>query len=252
MRLYRGLTKPYRPELVKPVEGRVPIETDFTDCPYTALRYAGGRRGVVLVLEVGRAAMYTRVIEESWPGAGEARRFIAWGRFDKLMVGAVPAKKLRARVRSKGVAASSDKHSPMFSGTPSKTCWPPAQRRRRGELSHGPCSRSGRGTLEVSRCPGDFGNPRWGFAVAALKGALLRRTGEAVPAPFLLRARQALELGTARGRLPEPSDFHGLPGREGGGDSRCARRTSVSHRRPGSRHPRHRGAATCRRRCRDG
>lgn len=50
MRLYRGLKEPYRPEKVTPSPGQPVVGTDFTDCPRTALRYAEGRRGVVLVV----------------------------------------------------------------------------------------------------------------------------------------------------------------------------------------------------------
>jgi hypothetical protein len=51
MRLYRGLKEPYRPEKVVSAPGQWANGTDFTDCPLTALRYAQGRHGVVLVLD---------------------------------------------------------------------------------------------------------------------------------------------------------------------------------------------------------
>jgi len=47
MRLYRGLKNPYRPELVGAGQGSI-FGTDFTDCPFTALRYAAGSRGTVI------------------------------------------------------------------------------------------------------------------------------------------------------------------------------------------------------------
>ena len=65
MRLYRGLKAPYRPEQVGGAASY--FGTDFTDCPYTALRYAAGRRGEVLVLDVGPASG-VRITEEVWPG----------------------------------------------------------------------------------------------------------------------------------------------------------------------------------------
>lgn len=37
MKLYRGLKEPYRPEKVGAGQGRM-FGTDFTDCPFTALR----------------------------------------------------------------------------------------------------------------------------------------------------------------------------------------------------------------------
>jgi len=49
MCIYRGLKEPYDPTRImsERLHG-----TDFTDCPYTALQYATGRGGVVLVVEV--------------------------------------------------------------------------------------------------------------------------------------------------------------------------------------------------------
>ncbi len=109
MRLYRGLKEPYRPESV-PAPGRRLSGTDFTDCPQMALRYAPGRRGVVLVVEVPSDT--PRFTEELWL-AGRAKRFIAWGKFDEFLVAALPAKELRALVRVKGVAAESDEYKSL-------------------------------------------------------------------------------------------------------------------------------------------
>ena len=106
MRLYRGLKEPYAPEKVGATTRPV-FSTDFTDCPHTALLYATGRRGVVLVLDV--PAKTNRVTEELWLG-GPAKRLMVWGRFDKFIVATVPAKELRARVRQRGVAATSDRY----------------------------------------------------------------------------------------------------------------------------------------------
>lgn len=104
MRLYRGLSKPYLPEKVlKPGESMT--GTDFTDCPFTALQYAQGARGVLLVIDID--ADSPKVREELWLGV-PARRFMVWGGFDKLIAGAVQAKELRALVRKKGVGTYDD------------------------------------------------------------------------------------------------------------------------------------------------
>jgi len=105
MRLYRGLDRPYRPDRVVPTCGTF-ITTDFTDCVFTALLFARGRRGVVLVLDV--PATGAKVSEEFWPGT-QARRFMYWGRFDKHIVFVFEAKELRAQIRAKGVASLSDR-----------------------------------------------------------------------------------------------------------------------------------------------
>lgn len=106
MRLYRGLKEPYRPEKVGTGQGRM-FGTDFTDCPFAALRYAQGRRAVVLVLDFAEGQ--ARVSEELWPDT-DARRLMVWGRFDHLVVAAIPAKELRAHVNRKGIVTSSDSH----------------------------------------------------------------------------------------------------------------------------------------------
>lgn len=106
MRLYRGLKEHYQSEkaLAKVRETRQGI--DCTDCPYTALLYAGGRRGVLLVLDVPPDAGIL-VSEELWLGP-TAKRFMIWGRFDDCVVAVIPAKELRAEVRRKGVVRLSD------------------------------------------------------------------------------------------------------------------------------------------------
>ncbi|HEY6320061.1 MAG TPA: hypothetical protein VJA16_00700 [Thermoanaerobaculia bacterium] len=103
MRLYRGLKKPYRPELVG-ASGPFPPSTDFTDCPFTALEYASTPRGVVLVLE-GPEEAERRVSEGLW-GNRRARRLIVLGSFDHFIVRIVPAKELRTELRMKGVPRS--------------------------------------------------------------------------------------------------------------------------------------------------
>jgi hypothetical protein len=102
LRLYRGLTKPYAPARVQRASG-----TDFTDCPFTALLYAAGPKGVVLVLDA--PAESPRVREELWLGP-RAKRFMIWGAFDDFILAEVAAKELRAHVRRKGVVAASDEY----------------------------------------------------------------------------------------------------------------------------------------------
>lgn len=75
--------------------------TDFTDCPFTALSYAAGRKGVVLVLDL--ADDVGSVTEETWFADG-AKRLMVWGTFDRWLVATIPAKDLRAEVRKKGIA----------------------------------------------------------------------------------------------------------------------------------------------------
>ncbi len=74
--------------------------TDFTDCPFTALAYATGRKGTVLVLDVPDD--HRRLREELWLHK-TANRFMIWGDFEPLVIHQIPAKELRAEVRRKGV-----------------------------------------------------------------------------------------------------------------------------------------------------
>jgi hypothetical protein len=109
MRLYRGLRERYHPERVVPTPEQPLVTTDFTDCPLTALLYANAPRGVVLVLDVPTEMLDTfKFTEELWLGMGNAKRFMAWGKFDKFIAAVVPAKELRAVIRVKGVAGASD------------------------------------------------------------------------------------------------------------------------------------------------
>ena len=104
MRLYRGLQNRYRSDAVG--EGQPErFGTDFTDCPLTALDYAQGRRGVLLVLDVPEAGNI-RVSEELWLQNGP-RRLMAWGSFDKFLIAEIPAKELRSQIRRKGVITQS-------------------------------------------------------------------------------------------------------------------------------------------------
>ncbi|HEX4760014.1 MAG TPA: hypothetical protein VH256_04400 [Thermoleophilaceae bacterium] len=100
LRLYRGLTKPYAPARVQRATG-----TDFTDCPFTSLRYAASPKGMVLVLDAPSGS--PRVREELWL-CSSAKRFMIWGAFDDFIVAELSAKELRAHVRCKGVVAASD------------------------------------------------------------------------------------------------------------------------------------------------
>lgn len=95
VRVYRGLKQRYRPE-------RVTGETNFTDCPYAALQYAAGSRGVVLVVDIPddgdpivHSALWLRT---------DAMRFIVYGRFDDRLVEIIDAKLLRAELRARGLS----------------------------------------------------------------------------------------------------------------------------------------------------
>lgn len=101
-RLYRGLTKPYNPG--HGPGGRA-AGTDFTNCPYTALNYASGPKGTVLILDVPEDSPDVR--EELWLNP-KAKRFMIWGRFDEFIIAQLSAKELRAQVRQKGIITAFD------------------------------------------------------------------------------------------------------------------------------------------------
>jgi hypothetical protein len=105
MRIYRGLKSSYQPEAVGKEPGRF-SGTDFTDCPLAALRYAHGRCGVVLVVDIPQTEG-PRVTEELWLQEGP-KRLMIWGLFDGFLVAQIPAKELRAQIRKRGVAAAAD------------------------------------------------------------------------------------------------------------------------------------------------
>ena|SRR5205809_686868 len=105
MRLYRGLKETYRSDW-RP-EGLAGV--DFTDCPYTATLYALGRRAQVLVLDIPDDKAEVCVREELWLN-DKAKRLMVWGRFDNYIVGIIPAKELRGRVRAKGMGAMPDSY----------------------------------------------------------------------------------------------------------------------------------------------
>lgn len=114
MRLYRGMKKAYDPSKVS--TSKFADGTDFTDCPATALRYAQGSRGVVLVLDVPDEAMEPGggVTEELWTMTGHGpKRFMVWGRFDEWLVATYEAKDLRTRLRQRGLRNASDEHKSL-------------------------------------------------------------------------------------------------------------------------------------------
>lgn len=76
-----------------PPPGQRMVGTDFTDCPRTALRYAEGRRGVVLILDAPPDTL--KFTKELWLGVQGASRFMAWGKFDQFITAILPAKDLR-------------------------------------------------------------------------------------------------------------------------------------------------------------
>jgi len=87
MRLYRGLTRPYQTEKVG--------SADLDGCrlhrlPLTALLYARGSRGVVLVLDVSAEGMGMKVTEEQWLGSPPAVH--GTGKFEPPLVVVFPAK----------------------------------------------------------------------------------------------------------------------------------------------------------------
>ena len=107
-RLYRGLSRSYRPGQVD--EKALLHGTNFTDCPMSALVYARGRNGVLLVVDVPEDAEI-RMSDALWSLDGSGpRRVMLWGcPFDPYIVAQVPAKELRAEVRKKGVRTLPDR-----------------------------------------------------------------------------------------------------------------------------------------------
>ena len=107
-RLYRGLNAAYDPTRAI---GRGASGVDFTNCPLTALSYASGRRGVLLVVDVADAT--ARVSEELWLYRG-ARRFMIWTSFADLVIAEIPAKELRAEIRRRGIVTVPDEEKAMI------------------------------------------------------------------------------------------------------------------------------------------
>jgi hypothetical protein len=104
VRLYRGLTKPYRSDFVPRDQTATAMQgRDFSDCPFAALAFARGSRGVLLVLDVPDD--YAKMREEIWLDSGP-RRFMIWGAFDRFIVAELPAKELRTQTRLKALISS--------------------------------------------------------------------------------------------------------------------------------------------------
>jgi hypothetical protein len=108
MRLYRGLKEPFDPARSSTARDG---GTDFTDCPFTALAYATGRKGTVLILDVPDDHRCLR--EELWLHK-TARRFMIWGGFEPFVLHQIPAKEPRAEVRRKGVVTLPDVDKSML------------------------------------------------------------------------------------------------------------------------------------------
>jgi hypothetical protein len=144
MRLYRGLKERYRPERAVPTPEQPLVTTGFTDCPLTALRYANARRGVVLVLDVPPEMSDTlKFTEELWLGMGNAKRFMAWGKFDTFITAVLPAKELRALIRLKGVASAGDEYkAALLKRTIHERLDDATREARRGSASGSPVSRA--------------------------------------------------------------------------------------------------------------
>ncbi len=106
-RLYRGLSRAYRPGQVD--EKELLHGTNFTDCPMAALAYARGPNGVLLVVDVPEDAEI-RMSDAIWSFDGSRpRRVMLWGfPFDPYIVAEIPAKELRAQIRKKGVRTLPD------------------------------------------------------------------------------------------------------------------------------------------------
>lgn len=106
-RLYRGLSRAYRPGPFDKVQARQ--GTNFTDCPMAALTYARGRNGVLLVVDLPEDTDVHKS-EAIWfsVGHGPKRILLRGASFDPYIVTEIPAKELRTEVRKKGVRALPD------------------------------------------------------------------------------------------------------------------------------------------------
>lgn len=102
MRLYRGLAEPW--DRQKDNANRKPGDRpDFTDCPFAALEYARGGRGVLLVLEIPDADAERVVREELWL-RDDAKRFHILRDFAGFVVATLAAKELRAEMKRQGMS----------------------------------------------------------------------------------------------------------------------------------------------------
>ena len=104
MRLYRGMTRPYRVEWLD--KEKLLMGTDFTDCPLSALQYARGRNGVLIVVDIPEGSKI-KISEALWSldGSGPKRYLLHGEFFEPYIVGQIPAKELRAEIRKKGMGA---------------------------------------------------------------------------------------------------------------------------------------------------
>lgn len=93
MRIYRGLKESFKAE--KQPQGL--SGADFTDCPWTALSYARGSKGIVLVMDLPETGG-PWVSEELWFNQ-DARRLMVWGRSEKWITAIIAAKHLRAYIK---------------------------------------------------------------------------------------------------------------------------------------------------------
>jgi hypothetical protein len=103
MRLYRGLAEPYCPERVAAHRKKSGDSPNFTDCPFAALGYAQGRKGVLLVLDVPDDVAERVVHEQLWLRS-DAKRLQIWGSFDAFIVATLSAKELRAELKRRGMS----------------------------------------------------------------------------------------------------------------------------------------------------
>jgi hypothetical protein len=106
MRVYRGLKQPYKPEKCSArISAPAQLQgTDFTDCPYAALLYAHGPRGVVLVVDVGPGDP-VQVSEELWPGMRD-QPIMVWGILHQFTRAVFPAKETSRGASKEGHSIS--------------------------------------------------------------------------------------------------------------------------------------------------
>lgn len=101
VRLYRGLKERFQAAAVPTgVNG-----SDFTDCPWTALTYAQGRKGVLLVVDVP-AEGGPKVTEELWMVKGP-KRLMVWGRYADFVTAEITGKSLRTYIKSARLSTAS-------------------------------------------------------------------------------------------------------------------------------------------------
>lgn len=98
LRLYRGINEKYKSAKVNATNG-----TNFTDCPFRATLFAGGRNGYLLVVDAPTGQRPSVVTEELYlSGEGGPKRFMIWKKFDSYLLAIIPAKEIRARLREEG------------------------------------------------------------------------------------------------------------------------------------------------------